>query len=106
MAMMIGIHAIFLFAIIKDMACISVALSIAKMIILVGMFVLVAIMGYYYEFKKNGERIVKHYSGKIGERRSVVIGYIIFIETFSFPFIVFGILYFCQHYLGWKTVRC
>ena len=106
MVMIIGIHAVFLYNVIADLACIVIAHSSEKIIIIVGTFVIIAMMAYYYDFKKNGERIVKHYSGKIGERRSVAIGYIIFIETFSLPFIVFGILYFCQHYLGWTTVRC
>jgi len=41
---------------------------------------------YYYILKKNGERIVKECSRICGERASVIIGGLIVVETYVFPF--------------------
>ena len=40
---------------------------------------------YYYISKKNGEKIIKKYSGIAGERTSAIIGGLIVLETFAFP---------------------
>jgi hypothetical protein len=96
MAMMIAIHLIFLFLLAKIFININVSKLTIKVFIGLVIFFSIAILAYYYDWKKNGERVIKYYADKIGEKKSVVIGYIIFFETFLFPFIVGGFLYFLE----------
>jgi hypothetical protein len=96
LAIMIVIHALFLFLWIKALVGIDVEHSTVKIIILLSTFFSIAVLAYYYDWKKRGERVIKYYADKIGERKSVVIGYIIFFETLFFPFIIWGLLYLWQ----------
>jgi hypothetical protein len=56
-------------------------------IFILAVIILFAGAHYYYISKKNGKRIVKECSGITGERTSVIIGGLIFLETLAFPII-------------------
>jgi hypothetical protein len=92
-AHMIGINTIVLLLFIKSQTGIQIARGNAIIGILLLYVLLFSLTAYYYDWKKNGERIVKYYKGKMDASVSVVIGYIIFFESLLLPFII-GIIFF------------
>jgi hypothetical protein len=92
-AHMIGINTIVLLLFIKSQTGIQIARGNAIIGILLLYVLLFSLTAYYYDWKKNGERIVKYYKGKMDASVNVVIGYIIFFESLLLPFII-GIIFF------------
>lgn len=93
---MIGIHATFIYLIIADKMNLNIKYN--KIVIMLIMFITAGILFYYYILKNNGKKIVKYYKDKAGDKHSVLIGNIVFIETFLFPFIVWGLIYIYRHW--------
>ena len=98
-SMMIDVHALYFFLWVKAKAGLDIAHSTGKVIIVLIFVFTIILFIYFYVWKKNGEKAIKYYSGKIGEKKSVVIGYIIFFETLFSPFIVWGFIYLWQKYI-------
>jgi hypothetical protein len=83
-AHMIGINTIVLLLFIKSQTGIQIARGNAIIGILLLYVLLFSLTAYYYDWKKNGERIVKYYKGKMDASVSVVIGYIIFLKAYFY----------------------
>ena len=101
MPAIVGVHVItILMFIIKYMLRIQFLRDDAKLIIVIGGVFLCVGSYYYYISQKNGERIVKKYMGVINERRSVIIGALVFFETILFMFIFWAIIILLQRLIG------
>lgn len=65
-----------------------------KLFLIIALILLIVGSGYYFDWKKNGEKIVKAYpKKKKGENKSIVIGFLIVIETLFLPIFI-GIFFF------------
>lgn len=87
----IMVHGVSFFIFVTTIMCINIPSDYGKLLIIIAGIFQVTFIYYYYIIKKNGERILIEYAGKVNERVRFVVGCLIFIEAFLFPFI-FGIL--------------
>ena len=90
-ALMIVIHVMALFMIFGLLTGNDRLLSgNAKIVLVVGTFVLFAASRFYYIGKGNGARVVKQFGEMADSRSSVFIGAGIFAETLCLPLLIAG----------------
>jgi hypothetical protein len=85
------VHGVILFISIENVMGLKIPLGYGKLLVTSMAFVFIAFMYYYFILKKNGERILVEYAGRINERFRFVVGCLIFIEALLFP-LIYGML--------------
>lgn len=100
MALTIAIHMTCLFLFVRWVmgTFINISSDISTIIVLIICFTSIILIYYYYIKKRNGERIIAQYAGKIVNKTRIVIGCLIFIEAFVFPFIFAAIIIILDKY--------
>jgi len=99
MALTIGMHVVGIFLFVRwvtraYITYMNISSDISTIIVIIIGITSFFAMYYYYIKKRNGERIIAQYAGKIVNKTRIVIGCLIFIEAFVFPFIFAAVIIF------------